>query len=417
MKILVTGSGGFIGKNLIETLKNIRDGSLKNSGIQIDEIFEFDKNNSLAELQKFTQECDFVFNLAGVNRPKDNHDFLSGNFGFASILLNALKLHNNNCPVMMSSSVQAALTGRFGNSEYGRSKLAGEELFFSYAKDTNSRVLVYRFPNVFGKWCKPNYNSAVATFCNAVANDLPFYISDPTIELELLYIDDLINEMLCAIKGYEHRCYYPVEGECIDNIIYDGLTPIGSDDGEYCYVPVTHRASLGEIAELLNGFNKQRETLMFSSFPMDSFEKKLYSMYLSYLPVEKMTFTLSGSKDERGSFTEFFKNESIGQFSINISKPGKMKGQHWHHTKMEVFVVIKGHALIQERQIGIDPETGERYTVREFEVYGDDLQCVYMLPGYTHNILNLSDSEDLITVIWANEIFSKDKPDTFFEVV
>lgn len=405
MNILITGANGFVGRNLVETLKCIRDNKKRDTNITISQIYEYDRDNTTEDLDKFCKDCDFVFNLAGVNRPKDNSEFMTGNYGFASELLDALKRHSNKCPVMLSSSVQASLSGRFGDSEYGRSKLAGEELFFKYEEETNARVLVYRFPNLFGKWCRPNYNSAVATFCNAVANDLPYTVNDPSVELELVYIDDLVGEMLLALEGMEHRCDF------------DGTGVFENEDGKYCYVPVSHKATLGHIVDVLKSFSMQPSTLMFDSIPDGSFEKKLYSTYLSYLPEDKTIFDLEGAVDNRGSFTEFFRNKDVGQFSINISKPGMTKGQHWHHTKMEIFLVVSGYGLIQERRIGIDPATGEEYPVREFEVSGDKLQCVYMLPGYTHNIINLSDTEDMVTVMWANEIFDSNHPETYHEDV
>ncbi len=408
MKILVTGANGFVGRNLVETLKCIRDNKKRDTELNVSEIYEYDINNTAEELDFFCHDCDFVFNLAGVNRPKDSTEFMSGNFGFASELLDALKRNENKCPVMLSSSVQASLKGRFGDSEYGRSKLAGEELFFKYSEETSAKVLVYRFPNLYGKWCRPNYNSAVATFCNAVANDLPYTVNDPSVELELLYIDDLVSEMLSALKGLEHRCVYDEA---------DGVTAIENQNGKYCYVPITHRVTLGKIVELLKEFSRQPIDLLFTSLPFDSFEKRLYSTYLSYLPESKTKFDLNGASDERGSFTEFFRNKAVGQFSINVSKPGKTKGQHWHHTKMEIFLVVSGHGLIQERRIGIDPKTGKEYPVRQFEVSGDKLQCVYMLPGYTHNIINLSDTQDMVTVMWANEIFDPEHPETYHEDV
>jgi len=405
LNILVTGANGFVGRNLVETLKCIRDNKKRDTNLDISQIYEYDRDNSLEELDRYCRNCDFVFNLAGVNRPKDNSEFMTGNYGFVSELLDALKRHSNKCPVMLSSSVQASLSGRFGDSEYGRSKLAGEELFFKYEEETNGKVLVYRFPNLFGKWCRPNYNSAVATFCNAVANDLPYTVNDPLVELELVYIDDLVGEMLLALEGMEHRCDF------------DGTETIENKDGKYCYVPVSHKATLGHIVDVLKSFSMQPSTLMFDSIPDGSFEKKLYSTYLSYLPEDKTIFDLEGAVDNRGSFTEFFRNRDVGQFSINISKPGMTKGQHWHHTKMEIFLVVSGHGLIQERRIGIDPSTGDEYPVREFEVSGDKLQCVYMLPGYTHNIINLSDTEDMVTVMWANEIFDSNHPETYHEDV
>jgi len=405
LKVLVTGANGFVGRNLVETLKCIRDNKKRDTNITISQIYEYDRNNTTEDLDKFCKDCDFVFNLAGVNRPKDNSEFMTGNYGFASELLDALKRHSNKCPVMLSSSVQASLSGRFSDSEYGRSKLAGEELFFKYEEETNAKVLVYRFPNLFGKWCMPNYNSAVATFCNAVANDLPYTVNDPSVELELVYIDDLVNEMLIALESGEHRCDF------------NGTETIENKGGKYCYVPISHKATLGHIVDVLKSFSMQPATLMFDSIPDGSFEKKLYSTYLSYLPEDKTIFDLEGAVDNRGSFTEFFRNKDVGQFSINISKPGMTKGQHWHHTKMEIFLVVSGHGLIQERRIGIDPATGEEYPVREFEVSGDKLQCVYMLPGYTHNIINLSDTEDMVTVMWANEIFDSNHPETYHEDV
>ena len=350
-------------------------------------------------------DCDFIVHAAGVNRPKEKSEFMTGNYEFASVLLEALKRNTNICPIMLSSSIQASLTGRFEDSEYGRSKLAGEELFFAYGEETGAEILVYRFPNLFGKWCKPNYNSAIATFCNAFANDLPYTVNDPNVELELLYIDDLVEEMLEVLQGRVHRCEY------------DGTDPYEEKYGKYCFVPITFKVTLGRVVELLEEFKRQPQSILFTSIPEDSFEKRLYSTFLSYLPKEKTIFDLSGAIDERGSFTEFFRNKDVGQFSINVSKPGKTKGQHWHHTKMEIFLVVSGHGLIQERQIGNDPLTGEAYPVREFEVSGDKLQCVYMLPGYTHNIINLSDTEDMVTVMWANEIFDAEHPETYHEEV
>lgn len=398
MIILVTGSNGFFGRNLVENLKNIRDGKdCTHPKLKIDKIYEYDKNNTEAELDKFCFDCDFVFNLAGVNRPKEQSEFMHGNFGFASTLLETLKRHHNTCPVMLSSSVQATLIGRY-DSEYGRSKRAGEDLFFNYADETGAKVLVYRFPNMFGKWCRPNYNSAVATFCHNIAKDLPIQINDRSTELELAYIDDLVDEMICALEGKPHRCDY------------DGFTPIVKESGRFCYVPVTHKKTLGEIADLLYKFHDQPKTLLLSEIHKDSFEKKLYSTYLSYLPKEKIRFSLKMNTDARGSFTELLKTENCGQFSVNISKPGITKGQHWHNTKWEFFIVVSGHGLIQERKIGTDE-------VFEFEVSGDKIEAVYMLPGYTHNIINLSKTENLVTVMWANEQFDPEKPDTFGEKV
>ena len=398
MKILVTGAKGFVGKNLCAQLKNIRDEKAKNYGVQVDEIFEYDLDSTPAELDQWCAEADFVFNLAGVNRPKDASEFMSGNFGFASTLLDTLKKHNNTCPVMLSSSQQASLAGRFGNSEYGRSKKAGEELFLRYGEDTGARVLVYRFPNLFGKWCRPNYNSAVATFCNAVANDLPYTVNDPSVELELLYIDDLVDEMIACLRGEEHRCDF------------DGLGVFPMKNGPYCYVPTTHRATLGEIVDLLHKFEEQRKTLIVPEIPAGSFAKKLYSTFLSYLPKEKVAFPLKSNVDARGSFTELVKTLGNGQFSVNISNPGVTKGQHWHNTKWEFFIVVSGRALIQERRIDSDE-------VLNFEVSGEEIKAVHMLPGYTHNIINLSETEPLITLMWANELFDPNRPDTYFEPV
>ena len=401
MKILVTGAKGFVGKNLCWALKNIRDGQDKtHPGLTIDEIFEYDLDSTPEELDAWCAEAGFVFNLAGVNRPKDTAEFMAGNFGFASTLLDTLKKHGNTCPVMLSSSQQASLTGRFGDSEYGRSKKAGEDLFLEYGTQTGAKVLVYRFPNLFGKWCRPNYNSAVATFCNAFANDLPYTVNDPSVELELLYIDDLVDEMLAALEGKEHRCEF------------DGLEVLPEADGKYSYVPTTHNATLGEIVDLLKSFAEQPKTLMIPEIPANSFAKKLYSTYLSYLPKEKVAFPLKMNVDARGSFTELVHTLNAGQVSINISKPGITKGQHWHNTKFEQFIVVKGHGLIQQRSLN-DPEG----KVLEWEVDGDHIQAVHMLPGYTHNIINLSDTEDLVTVMYCNEIFNPNKPDTFFEPV
>lgn len=399
MKILVTGAKGFVGKNLCAELKNIRDGKARCWGIlTVDDVFEYDIDSTVEELEQWCRECDYVFNLAGVNRPQNQEEFMKGNFGFASTLLDTLKKYQNACPVMLSSSAQASLTGRFGNSEYGRSKKAGEELFFDYAKETGAKVLIYRFPNLFGKWCRPNYNSAVATFCNNIANDLPIQVNDPKVELELLYIDDLIAEMIATLKGEEHRCEF------------DGLEVLPKAEGRYCYCPVTHHTTLGEIVGLLHSFAEQPSTLMIPEIPEGSFAKKLYSTYLSYLPKEKVAFPLKMNMDARGSFTELLHTEKCGQVSINISKPGITKGQHWHHTKWEFFIVVAGHGLIQQRKIG----SGE---IIEFEVSGDNIQAVHMLPGYTHNIINLSSTDDLVTVMWANEIFNPLHPDTYGEIV
>ena len=399
MKILVTGAAGFVGKNLCATLSNIRDGKDRtHPEISVDEIFEFDIDTDAALLDGYCKEADFVFNLAGVNRPKDNSEFMEGNFGFASTLLEKLKKHNNTCPVMLSSSIQATLIGRYGESDYGKSKLKGEELFFDYAATSGAKVLVYRFPNLFGKWCRPNYNSAVATFCNNIANDLPITVNDRNTQLELLYIDDLVNEMIRALENNENRCEY------------DGLVPVKNKDGRYCYCPITHKVTLGEIVDLLETFRAQPENLVIPEIPNGSFAKKLYSTYLSYLPKEKVSFPLEMNIDDRGSFTELLKTEKCGQISVNISKPGITKGQHWHNTKWEFFIVVAGHGLIQERKIGTDE-------VLEFEVSGEKIEAIHMLPGYTHNIINLSDTEDLVTVMWANEQFDKNHPDTFFETV
>lgn len=399
MKILVTGAKGFVGKNLCAQLNNIKDGKARGYGdVKVDAVFEYDIDSTLEELDQWCKEADFVFNLAGVNRPMETSEFMQGNYGFASTLLDMLKKHGNSCPVMLSSSQQASLTGRFGNSEYGRSKKAGEDLFLKYQDETGAKVLVYRFPNLFGKWCRPNYNSAVATFCNAFANDLPYTVNDPSVELELLYIDDLVDEMIACLKGEEHSCEF------------EGLEVLSQADGKYCYVPTTHKATLGEIVELLKRFADQPRTLMMPEIPADSFAKKLYSTYLSYLPKEKVAFPLKMNVDDRGSFTELVHTLNCGQVSINISKPGITKGQHWHNTKWEFFIVVAGHGLIQERKLGTDE-------VIEFEVSGDNIQCIHMLPGYTHNIINLSETENLVTVMYCNEIFDPNKPDTYFEKV
>ena len=401
MKILVTGAKGFVGKNLCAQLNNIKDGKARSYGdVTVDDVFEYDLDSTPEELDQWCKEADFVFNLAGVNRPKETSEFMQGNFGFASTLLDTLKKHGNKCPVMLSSSQQASLTGRFGNSEYGRSKKAGEDLFLEYGKETGAKVLVYRFPNLFGKWCRSNYNSAVATFCNAFANDLPYTVNDPSVELELLYIDDLVDEMIACLRGEEKHCEF------------DGLEVIPKADGKYCYCPVTHKVTLGEIVELLKSFAEQPKTLMVPEIPAGSFAKKLYSAYLSYLPYEKTAFELKMNVDERGSFTELLHTLNAGQVSINISKPGITKGQHWHNTKWEQFIVVKGHGLIQQRNLN-DPEG----KVLEWEVSGDKIEAVHMLPGYTHNIINLSDTEDLVTVMYCNEIFAPNHPDTYFEPV
>jgi UDP-2-acetamido-2,6-beta-L-arabino-hexul-4-ose reductase len=399
MKVLVTGAKGFVGKNLCAELNNIKDGKARCYGdLKIDAVYEYDIDSKPEELDAYCQDCDFVFNLAGVNRPKEQSEFMEGNFGFASTLLDTLKKYNNRCPVMLSSSQQASLTGRFGNSEYGRSKKAGEELFLNYQDETGAKVLVYRFPNLFGKWCRPNYNSAVATFCNNIANDLPITVNDPSVELELLYIDDLVAEMMNALQGKENRCDF------------DGLGVFPMEKGPYCYCPVTHFVKLGEIVDLLYKFAEQPKTLLIPEIPEGSFAKKLYSTYLSYLPKEKVAYPVKMNVDDRGSFTELVHLANCGQVSINISKPGITKGQHWHHTKWELFIVVKGHGLIQERKEGTDE-------VIEFEVSGDNIQVVHMIPGYTHNIINLSDTEELVTVMYCNEVFNPNKPDTFFDPV
>jgi UDP-2-acetamido-2,6-beta-L-arabino-hexul-4-ose reductase len=399
MRILVTGARGFVGKNLCEALKNIRDGKDRTrSELKIEEIYEYDIDSSYDQLQEWCQKADFVFNLAGVNRPKEQSEFMEGNFGFASVLLDTLKKLGNKCAVMLSSSQQASLTGRFGNSEYGRSKKAGEDLFLAYQNETGAKVLVYRFPNLFGKWCRPNYNSAVATFCNNIANDLPIQVNDPSVELELLYIDDLVAEMLDALQGKEHHCEF------------NGLDVLPKDDGRYCYCPITHQVTLGKIVELIRSFADQPKTLTVPEIPDGSFAKKLYSTYLSYLPKEKVAFPLKMNVDDRGSFTELIHTLKNGQVSINISKPGITKGQHWHNTKWEFFIVVAGHGLIQERKIGTDE-------IIEFEVSGDKIEAVHMLPGYTHNIINLSETENLVTVMYCNEVFDPSHPDTFFETV
>ncbi|MBR3640518.1 MAG: NAD-dependent epimerase/dehydratase family protein [Oscillibacter sp.] len=411
MNVLVTGSAGFVGRNLVENLKNIRDGKNRTRpNLRIDEIYEYDIQSAPEELERFCADCGFVFNLAGVNRPKDPKEFKEGNFGFASTLLETLKRHGNKCPVMLSSSLQATLAGRFGTSEYGLSKRDGEELFFRYAQETGAEVCVYRFPNLVGKWVRPNYNSAVGTFCHNIANDLPITVNDPSVELEVLFIDDLLEEMYDALEGRPHRADYPKTGETVDGVEYDGLTPRPSENGRYCYAPITHKATLGEIVELLHAFRDQPKSLVMPAIPNGSFEKKLYSMYLSYLPEEKAAFDLKMNRDERGSFTELLKTADHGQFSVNISKPGITKGQHWHNSKWEFFIVVSGHGLIRERKIGTDE-------VMEFEVSGERIRAVHMLPGYTHSIVNLSDTEELVTLMWANEIFDPQRPDTFAEPV
>ena len=399
MRILVTGAMGFVGRNLCAQLKNIRDGKARCYGnVTVDEVMEYDLDTDSGLLDEWCGRADFVFNLAGVNRPKDQAEFMQGNFGFASTLLDTLKRCGNTCPVMLSSSIQATLIGRYGESDYGKSKLAGENLFFDYGKETGAKVLVYRFPNLFGKWCRPNYNSAVATFCNNIANDLPIQVNDRSTQLELLYVDDLVDEMIAALRGEEHHCEF------------DGVNTVLCKDGAYCAVPVSHRATLGEIVDLLESFHSQPQTLMMPEIAEGSFAKKLYSTYLSYLPKEKVAFPLKMNVDDRGSFTELLKTADCGQFSVNISKPGITKGQHWHNTKWEFFIVVSGRALIEERRIGSDD-------VLRFEVSGDKIEAVHMLPGYTHNIINLSETDDLVTLMWANERFNPEKPDTYFEKV
>lgn len=399
MKILVTGAKGFVGRNLCAQLNNIKEGKAKCYGnLVVDEVFEYDIDSTPEELESYCRESDFVFNLAGVNRPQNTEEFMQGNFGFASTLLDTLKKFGNRCPVMLSSSIQATLIGRYAEGDYGKSKKAGEELFFDYGKETGAKVLVYRFPNLFGKWCRPNYNSAVATFCNNIANDLPIQVNNPATELELLYIDDLVDEMIAALKGEEHHCEF------------DGVDTVLKADGRYCAVPVSHKATLGEIVDLLHRFHEQPQTLVVPEIPENSFAKKLYSTYLSYLPKDKVKFPLKMNVDSRGSFTELLKTCNCGQVSINISKPGITKGQHWHNSKWEFFIVVSGHGLIQERKIGTDE-------VLNFEVSGDNIEAIHMLPGYTHNIINLSETENLVTVMWANEAFDPNRPDTYFEPV
>lgn len=399
MKILVTGSNGFVGRNLVEALKNIKVGNDKTRpNLLVEEIYEYDKDTDPKLLDDYCKKCDYVFNLAGVNRPVDNGEFMKGNFGFASTLLDKLKEYNNKCPVMLSSSIQASLVGRYAESDYGKSKLEGEKLFFDYSKENGVKVLVYRFPNLFGKWCRPNYNSVVATWCNNIANNLEIQINDPNVELELCYIDDVVCEMLDSLENKEHHCSF------------DGVEAISDPNGLYCHIPTTYKVTLGQIAELLRKFDEQSTTFIMPEIPDNSFEKKLYSTYLSYLPKEKVKYALNSNVDDRGSFTELLKTVNCGQFSVNISKPGITKGEHWHNSKWELFIVVKGKALIQERKIGTDE-------VLDFYVSGDKLEAVHMLPGYTHNIINLSDTEELITLMWANEIFNKEKPDTFHEEV
>ncbi len=399
MDILITGAAGFVGKNLTAALECIRDGKDRtHPGLTIGRIYCYDIDSSEELLEEACRKADFVFNLAGVNRPKSQEEFMQGNFGFASRLLDTLKKYNNTCPVVLSSSIQATLVGRYANGEYGKSKKAGEELFFSYAAETGAKVLVYRFPNLFGKWCRPNYNSAVATFCHNYAHDLPIMVNDASVELELLYIDDLVDEMIAALEGKEHHC------------AFDGVNTILTEEGRYCAAPISHKATLGEIVSLLDTFKAQPGTLLMPEIPHNSFAKKLYSTYLSYLPKEKASFLLKMNVDDRGSFTELLKTEKCGQFSVNISKPGITKGQHWHHTKWEFFIVVSGKGLIQQRKVGSEE-------VLNFEVSGEKIEAVHMLPGYTHNIINLSETNDLVTVMWANECFDPNKPDTFFEKV
>lgn len=399
MKILVTGAKGFVGKNLCAQLRNICEGKVRCYGeLVIDEVMEYDIDSTPEQLDRYCAKADFVFNFAGVNRPKEQSEFMAGNFGFASTLLDALRKHDNRCPVMLSSSIQATLIGRYGESDYGKSKLAGEELFFRYSEETGAKVLVYRFPNLFGKWCRPNYNSAVATFCHNIANGLPITVNDRSTALELLYIDDLVDEMIAALTGNEHHCEF------------DGLETVLKPEGRYCAVPVSHRATLGEIVDLLQSFHDQPQTLLIPQIPAGSFAKKLYSTYLSYLPKEKAAFPLKMNVDQRGSFTELLKTANCGQVSVNISKPGITKGQHWHNSKWEFFIVVAGHGLIQQRKVGTDE-------VMEFEVSGEKIEAVHMLPGYTHNIINMSDTENLVTMMWANEPFDPNRPDTYYEEV
>jgi len=399
VRILVTGAKGFVGRNLCAQLNNIKEGKAKCYGdLVVDAVYEYDLDSTPEELDSWCKDCDFVFNLAGVNRPQDPKEFMEGNFGFATVLLNTLKKYKNNCPVMISSSIQATLAGRFGTSEYGKSKKAGEELMFEYGKETGSKVLVYRFPNLYGKWCRPNYNSAIATFCNNIANDLPITVNDPSVDMELLYIDDLVEEMICALKGEEHHCEF------------DGVETVMQADGRYCAATVTHHVKLGEIVELLHQFAEMPKTLMIPEIPTDSFAKRLYSTYLSYLPKEKAIFDMKMNCDARGSFTELVHTLKCGQVSINISKPGITKGEHWHHTKWEQFIVVSGHGLIQLRKEGTDE-------ILNYEVSGEKIQSVIMLPGYTHNIINLSETQDLVTVMYCNEIFNPERPDTYFDKV
>ncbi len=405
MKILVTGAKGFVGKNLCSQLKNIKDAKAKwyNLPEPIDAVYEYDIDSSLDDLDAWCKDCDFVFNLAGVNRPQDPKEFMEGNFGFATVLLDTLKKYNNNCPVMISSSIQATLAGRFGTSEYGKSKKAGEELMFKYGEETGAKVLVYRFPNLFGKWCRPNYNSAIATFCNNIANDLPIQVNDRSVEMELLYIDDLVDEMIGALRGESHRCEF------------DGVETVPAENGRYCYVPVTHKTTLGEIVDIINECAQAASNvggINMMELPQGSLRYKLMTTYLSYLPKEKAIYDLKMNVDPRGSFTELVHSLNCGQVSINISKPGITKGQHWHHSKWETFIVVAGHGLIQLRN-----EADPNAPILNYEVSGEKIQAVQMLPGYTHNIINLSDSEDLVTVMYCNEIFNPNRPDTYFDPV
>ncbi len=404
MNILVTGAQGFVGKNLVSNLYNIKEGKNQTRSFEIENIFEYDIVSTPEELDEYCQSADFVFNLAGVNRPKDDSEYMEGNFGFASRLLDTLQKYNNKCPIMLSSSIQASLSGKYEGSEYGKSKKAGEDLFFEYAEKTGAQVFVYRFPNLFGKWCRPNYNSAVATFCNNIANDLPIQVNDASTELELLYIDDLVDEMLNAIEGKEHRCDY------------NGVDVLAKEDGAYCYVPVTYKKTLGEIVDTIHKFEDMPKTLVMPDIPNDSFEKKLYSTYLSYLPKEKISYPIKMNVDNRGVFSELIKSDTCGQVSINIARPGITRGEHWHNSKWEIFIVVSGHGLIQERKIGLD-ENGNLYPVIEFEVSGEHLRAVQMLPGYTHNIINLSETENLVTIMWENDHFDKNHPDNFYEQV
>lgn len=399
MKILITGAKGFVGKNLVYTLNNIKEGKDRTRpNLFIEKIFEYDIDTDTTMLDEFCQEADFVFNLAGVNRPKEQTEFMTGNYGFAMDLLQLLKKYDNKCPVMLSSSTQATLLGRFADSKYGMSKQAGENLFMEYEQETGAKALIYRFPNLFGKWCRPNYNSAVATFCHNIANDLPIMVNDPSTELELIYIDDLVNEMLDALEGKEHRCNY------------DGLSVLSCVDGKYCYVPVTYKSTLGEIVSLIKKFDQQSCTLRMPEIPEGSLAKKLYSTYLSYLPERKMKYAIPMNVDNRGSFNEVMKTVSCGQISINVSKPGMTKGEHWHHSKWEIFIVVSGHGLIQQRELG----TNEIYS---FEVTGEKLEAVQILPGYAHNIMNLSKTDNLVVLMWANEPFDPAHPETYREFV